>query len=71
MQLSGSAKRFRICRLHFGVTSGVGAVMASKSRCTWSDSDEETFALIEICGEDRIQIMLDGARRKKSSIAQT
>ena len=31
--------------------------------CTWSD--EETFVLIEIWGEDSIQAMLEGTRRNK------
>ena len=50
----------RLRRLRLGVTRGVGAAMAS---CTWSD--EETFVLIEIWGEDSIQAMLEGTRRNK------
>ena len=37
--------------------------MANKSSCTWSD--EETFVLIEIWGEDSIQTMLEETRRNK------
>ena len=58
--LSATAKRLRLRRLRLGVTRGVGAAMAS---CTWSD--EETFVLIEIWGEDSIQAMLEGTRRNK------
>ena len=61
--LSGSAKRLRVRHLRLGVTSGVGAAMASKSSCTWND--EETFMLIEIWEEDSIQAMLEGTRRNK------
>ena len=58
--LSAMAKRLRLRRLRLGVTRGVGAAMTS---CTWSD--EETFVLIEIWGEDSIQAMLEGTRRNK------
>ena len=58
--LSATAKWLRLRRLRLGVTRGVGAAMAS---CTWSD--EETFVLIEIWGEDSIQAMLEGTRRNK------
>ena len=58
--LSATGKRLRLRRLRLGVTRGAGAAMAS---CTWSD--EETFVLIEIWGEDSIQAMLEGTRRNK------
>ena len=60
--LSATAKRLHLRRLRLGVTGGVGAAMAS---CKWTWSDEETFVLIEIWGEDSIQAMLEGTRRNK------
>ena len=63
--LSATAKRLRLRRLRLGVTRGVGAAMAS---CTWSD--EETFVLIEIWGEDSIQAMLEGTRRKQRCLRE-
>ena len=52
--LSGSAKQLCVGRLRLGVTSGVGAAMARKSSCAWSD--EVTFVLIEIWGKTAFKL---------------
>ena len=61
--LSRSVKWLRVRCLRLGATSRVSAAMAKKSSCT--RSDEGTFVLIEILGEESIQAMLEGTWRNK------